>query len=417
MLKKQLQKDIDFLLYDKEYHQKINALEPFLDKFKHKVFDIFEKKKCCRPSPYKLDEIRAFEQANDITLPYQLRYYLTNISKVIIGNCGYPTSFFIYHEHEDTFDKLEDLYSYPSVHPLNKYLPDNYETFLPSNKNDVKYCAKVCYVDELEYNNLTLIDDNDWKLPIEIEDEEYVFYQDFMSKFCDECNYWILLGDTYYTEMFDEDVDYCSKCYQKLKESDNLVLEDKKFYKHKAKFLINLPADCMKCEEKKLKSYYVIPDIFDDVFHTKNDGKPFFNNKYCCLNCIDNLKEELSIAEKTYNMVIIDKIFRIDILKKSFQKGIMKIQERGCGLKISIILNGKYRGCIEGKYLYNDTNCNQYNYLLESLFDYIFMKEFGKTELVDNLYITKFFFKEYKNYARAILENLDDSTFDISDYE
>ena len=195
-------------------------------------------------------------------------------------------------------------------------------------------------------------------------------------------------------------MDYCRKCYQILKENDFPILKGKKFFTHQAKFLINLPAECMECNKKGLKTYYVIPDIYDESFHSKSfvgDAGPFFRNKYCCLDCIDNLKEDYHLTEKKLGMNVIDRFFRVDILKKSFQKGIMKIQDRGCGLSTSIILNGKYRGCIEGKYLYNDNYpySNQYNYLLESLFNYISMTQPSSVDLVDNLYKTNFFRKEY----------------------
>ena len=52
---------------------------------KNMMIEEFENRNLARPPPYSIEQIKQFEDANSITLPKQLRYYLTEISSVLIG--------------------------------------------------------------------------------------------------------------------------------------------------------------------------------------------------------------------------------------------------------------------------------------------------------------------------------------------
>lgn len=171
---------------------------------------LFEKNDWPCAPPYTHSEIIKFEEINNIILPDQLRFYLTNISSVII-KFSYPTLFCIYQEYLD----IDDIVNMPYMCPLHTAFAN-----LKVDNDCIKRynqltCHAAYYLRSTIWPTLTLVTNSQWSAPYTSDLTNVVTYNGFQDRECDGCHEPIKLGDYFYSEeiQYDETyADYCEKC-------------------------------------------------------------------------------------------------------------------------------------------------------------------------------------------------------------
>lgn len=171
---------------------------------------IFLRNNWPRAPPYSQTEIIKFEEINNIILPEQLRFYLTNISSVII-KFGYPTFFAIYTEYLDIDDIVNTYYTLP-LHPAFANVDLNIDCI---KRYHLLTCHAAYYLRTTTFQNFTLVKNSEWSLPYPSDLTNSVTYNGIQDRECDGCHEPIVLGDYFYSEEIQYDdayADYCEKC-------------------------------------------------------------------------------------------------------------------------------------------------------------------------------------------------------------
>jgi hypothetical protein len=175
---------------------------------------LFEKNNWCCAPPYTHSEIIKFEEINNIILPDQLRFYLTNISSVII-KFSYPTFFSIYTEYTEIDNIVSSHYLRP-LHPA--FANINSEDLLWSlNRYDILTCHAAYYLRTTTSQNPTFVTNPQWSAPYPSDLTNVVTYNGCQSRYCDGCHEPIKIGEYFYSEEIHYNdknyLDYCEKCY------------------------------------------------------------------------------------------------------------------------------------------------------------------------------------------------------------
>jgi hypothetical protein len=177
---------------------------------------LFEKNKWPCALPYTESEIIKFEEINDIILPDQLRFYLTNISSVII-KFSYPTFFCIYQEYLDVDDIVNSMYTLP-LHPA--FALADFQDLHSMDRYPLLECYVAYYLRSKTLENpiarLTFVINSEWSAPYISDLTNAVTYNGSQTRECDGCHELVKLGDYFYSEEIQYDeyyLDYCEKCW------------------------------------------------------------------------------------------------------------------------------------------------------------------------------------------------------------
>jgi hypothetical protein len=171
---------------------------------------LFEKNNWPCAPPYTHLEISRFEEINNIILPEQLRFYLTNISSVII-KFSYPTLFCIYQEYLD----IDDIVNRPYMCPLHPAFANiDLETDCINRYNQLT-CHAAYYLRTTTVPNPTFVINPQWSAPYTSDLTNVVTYNGCQDRYCDGCYESIKMGEYFYSEEIQYDknyLDYCEKC-------------------------------------------------------------------------------------------------------------------------------------------------------------------------------------------------------------
>jgi hypothetical protein len=170
---------------------------------------LFEKNNWPCAPPYTHSEIIKFEEINNIILPDQLRFYLTNISSVII-KFSYPTLFCIYQEYLDIDDIVNRPYMCP-VHPAFA----NLEVDTDCIKRYNQLTCHAAYYLRTNTAPTWFVTNPEWSAPYTSDLTNVVTYNGIQDRECDGCHEPIKIGEYFYSEEIHYDetyADYCEKC-------------------------------------------------------------------------------------------------------------------------------------------------------------------------------------------------------------
>lgn len=171
---------------------------------------LFEKNNWPCAPPYTNSEIIEFEEINNITLPDQLKFYLTNISSVII-KFSYPTFFCIYQEYLDIDDIVSSSYKCP-LHPAFANLKVDTDCIKRYNQ----LTCHAAYYLRTNTSPTSFVTNPEWSAPYTSDLTNAVTYNGCQARECDGCHELVKLGDYFYSEEIqydDEYEDYCEKCW------------------------------------------------------------------------------------------------------------------------------------------------------------------------------------------------------------